>query len=502
MRLSTKELTAGSRSFGGPVRRNVLPPEDRPGGQGAPGQAGRRRTVGYIIAAVILSVVGGVGIARFNPLFAFGAVGCASVAYIVVTRPFLGLLLYTVLYWWRPGELYPPVSALHIERVVGALALVGMFLEQYQRDRSLAIDGTRQTRALFVLASFVLISALYAYIPSIAMNETIDFIKIVAWYLLIVHLVSSRFRLRVFLGIWFACIAKTAIDSLRAYFFGGWSAYRQGITRAIGQNDAGGDPNHLAATMSATIPLLILLSFHKPLRWLRIPAALGVVLCTVTMSLTGSRSGLIGFFAGLLFLWWHCRRRLVVGAIGLAIVGAGLVLLPDQYQTRYATIGSKELDGSSRARLDVWKTGLRIAADHPITGIGIGCFSAAHAERYSADFRINRLVAHSLYVETLAELGVLGAFAFFMFVFETFRLNHKASRVLRIGGRGWEGEGLVLQGVSAGVFLLLLTGIFGTTFVRHTWYVYAALGAAVLRLHADDRLRGSTSGVELGRGLV
>ena len=468
----------------------VTPLQDRPEsrsrtGQGPPGSTGSRRRGGYIAAAIVLSVLGGVGVARFHPLFVFGVMASILAAYIVVTMPFIGLLLYTILYWWRPGELYPPVSGLHLERVVGALALVGMFLEQYQRERRLFIDGTRQTKTLFLTVLLVVISAVYAYSPSLAINEAIDFIKLVVLYLLIVHMVNTRSRWWLFLGLWLACVGKTAFDSLRAYFFGGWAQYTMGIKRAIGQNDAGGDPNALAVTMSATIPILLLLSFHKPLRWARIPAALLAVLLTVTMALTGSRSGLIGFFSGLLFLWWRGRRRLVTGLCGLAIIGAGLVVLPDQYKTRYATIGSKQIDSSSQGRLDVWKVGLRMVADHPVTGIGIGCFSLAHAERYSPEFQENPLIAHSLYVGVLAELGVCGALVFFAFVFGMLRLNRRAGRALGVDREAWQGESLVLRGMAAGVFCLLLTGVFGTSYTRPTWYVYAAVAAAVMRIHAE-----------------
>jgi putative inorganic carbon (hco3(-)) transporter len=499
MSSSGKDRGAGVRGARRPIRGNHPLKTGGPSEQGPSDQPGRRRTIGYVLVALILSVVAGVALVRFNPLFALGAIGCASVAYIVVTRPFLGLLFYTILFWWRPGELYRPVSSLHLERVVGALALLGMYLEQFQRERRLVIDRTRQTAVLLVMAALVLISALYAYVPSVAMNGTIDFIKLVAWYLLIVHLINTRVKLRVFLGLWFACVGKIALDSMRAYFFGGYTQYAMGVNRAIGQSDAGGDANHLAATMSASIPILLLLTFHKPLRWWRIPAALGVLLFTLTMSLTGSRSGLIGFFTGLIFLWWHCRRRLVVGLIGLTFIGGGLVVLPDQYKARYATIGSKQIDSSSQGRLDVWQVGLRMVADHPITGVGIGCFSPAHAERYSPDLQSNTRVAHSLYVEVLSELGVLGALAFFTFVFEVFRLNLRARRALRVDGRDWQGEWLVLQGLAAGVFLLLFTGIFGTNFARHTWYVYGALGAAIWRLYVDRDV-GSGVGLTLGGG--
>lgn len=459
------------------------------------------------IIALILSLCAGLAVVRFNPLFGLGAVACASVAYVIVTRPFLGLLLYTTLFWWRPGELYPAVSGLHLERVVGALTLVGMWSEQHARDRSVAVDATSSTAALGSLTFCVVLSTFYAYRPALALDSTIDFVKIVAWYLLIVHLVNSRPRLWVFWGIWSTCVFKIALDSMRAYFFGGYSKYAQGITRAIGQSDAGGDPNHLAATMSVTIPPLLLLAFYKRLRWWRVPAACAVLLFTLTMSLTGSRSGLLGFFAGLAFLWWHGRRRFVVGLVGLAVIVGGLVILPEQYKTRYATITSKTLDGSSQGRINVWKVGLRILGDHPFTGIGVGGFSAAHAEVYSPDFQRNDLVSHSLYVELLSEMGLFGAAAFFWYIGTVCRLNRRTWLRLAGGAGAWEGERRLLLGMAAGIACLLLTGVFGTNFARHTWYVYGALIVAITRLRCDACLPGKPAGdalatARLGPGAV
>ncbi len=386
------------------------------------------------------------------------------------------------------------LSVLHVERVVGVLALAGMYLEHYRATRTFVLDGTRQTRLLILVLIAVLISVPFAYWRSHAMNGLIDFLKLIAWYLLTIHLLDTRFRLRIYLTAFLVLIGYIALDSVRAYFTGSYIV-RMGIERALGQTEAGGDPNHLAATMAATIPLLLLLAFYKPLRWLRHLSFAGALLLTVTMSLTGSRSGLLGFFGGLLFVWWRVRHRLLVGLLGVAILGGGFVFLPQQYKTRYATIGQSQLDGSSRGRITAWEKGVRMILDRPLTGVGIDCFGTANALGYSSEGQESYLEAHSLYVQVPAEVGLIGGLAFFGFLFEALRVNRKAVRELRSAGADWQFETTVLQGLSAGIFALLITGIFGHSFMRYTWYVYAALGTTIWRLFVD---RHSKSLVNVG----
>jgi probable O-glycosylation ligase (exosortase A-associated) len=442
------------------------------------------RRILSVAAALMIGVIAGIAIVNIPPLLVFGAVGCSIAVYLIIKKPFFGLILYTITFMLRPGEIYPALRSLHIERLIGALALLAMYLEQHWTSRRIFVDGTRQTRLLLLLTVPVLISIPFAYWRSAALSGFVDFLKLVAWYLLAVHLLNTRTRLRIYTVLFLALICYVAYDSFSAYLSGSYH-FRMGIARAAGQTEAGGDPNHLAATMAATIPLLLLLAFYKPLHWLRMLPAAGVLLLTVTLAVTGSRSGLLGFFGGLLFLWSRARHRLVVGVIGIFVLGLGILALPDQYKVRYASITRSELDSSSQGRLNVWMRGVRMLYDRPLTGVGIGCFSTANAMRYSPPGEPSYLESHSLYVQTPAELGLIGAAVFFLFLYEMLRLNRRTSRELRATGRSWQFEATVLTGLTAGVVVLLITSIFGHSFLRHTWYVYAALGAAITRLYAD-----------------
>jgi probable O-glycosylation ligase (exosortase A-associated) len=432
--------------------------------------------------------VAGIVLAHFPPELVIGAVVCALAVFIILTRPFVGLLLYVILYMLRPAELYPVLAPLHAERVVGLLALGAMYLEQYRTSGRLLFDGTRQTRLLFLFVIPILLSIPFAYWRMGAVNGLIDFLKLLVWYMLVVHLLNTRLRLKIYLALLLALTCYVAVGAFIAYL-GGSSFFTQGVDRAVGSTDVGANPNTLAATLSATIPLLFLLTLCKQLRGLRLFAGAGTLLLTITMVLTGSRSGLLGFLGGLLFLWRGSRHRLLVGLVGVVILGAGVLWLPDQYKTRYSTIiTSPTQEGSSRARFELWKRGLRMVCDRPLTGVGIGCFAAANASAYSPEGRPSYLVSHSLYVQVASEVGVLGSLVFFAFLFEVFRLYRRTARRLSAAGPSWRFETVLLQGLASGTFVLLITGIFGDNLLKHTWYVYSGMGVAIARLLGDRPL--------------
>jgi O-antigen ligase len=160
---------------------------------------------------------------------------------------------------------------------------------------------------------------------------------------------------------------------------------------------------------------------------------------------------------------------------------AGLAILPDQYKERYSSITRSEIDASSQGRVDAWRTGLRMFVDRPLFGVGIGCFGVAHGTEYS---RGNWLEAHSLYVQIVAEIGLVGTIAFLLLLHEMLRLNRRTSRRLLARGPDAAFEVRVLDAMAAGFVVLLVSGIFGHSLTRETWYVFAAAGIAILRIDA------------------
>jgi hypothetical protein len=152
------------------------------------------------------------------------------------------------------------------------------------------------------------------------------------------------------------------------------------------------DPNDLASTLVAVLPLL--LAFRRPRARLRngllvwAPAAAMVY----GIYLTRSRGGAVAL-AGLLALASRARlgRTLTVfvaAAFIVALVGLGF--------TGGRSMG---VDRSASDRIDAWSEGLQMLKASPVWGVGFGNFRLHH-ER----------VAHNSFVHCFSELGLVGYF--------------------------------------------------------------------------------------------
>lgn len=146
---------------------------------------------------------------------------------------------------------------------------------------------------------------------------------------------------------------------------------------------------------------------YRPVLW-TLAAALSVVLV-----LTFSRGGLLSVLVALavfaaLVIVDHQRlarrlppRMLAAGglvAVTAAFVGVGILLL------------SPSRSSGDAVRVDLLRGAAAITLDHPVAGVGVGVFGRAFREYRSPDLARDRMAsAHNLYLNHLAETGLLGA---------------------------------------------------------------------------------------------
>jgi O-antigen ligase len=469
---------------------DLSPPAGPPGFEDAEARlrafSQRAKLVTLILAMMVFSGLLGFSLVFMRPALVFGLLAGLTGVLVIMARPFWGLLLYTLVYLLRPAEIYPALAVLHLERVLGVVALAAMFFEMARKSGQVLVDRSRQTAWFLAFLGAVLLSIPFSYWTGWATTQFVDMLKVLAFYLMVVHLADTPKRIRVFTWTYLIMVTYIAVSSLRAYYSGQF-AFAQGIDRAVGQTSAGGDPNNLGATLASAVPLFILLLRPERGFWRRLLLFLALAAAVWTVVLTGSRSSLLGVLSAFGFLIWISRRRVAWAAVALAVVVVGFVLLPEQYKHRYETIAeatSGDLDPSSRSRLRVWKAGLHMFLDHPIVGVGAGCFGTAHALSYSPEGDRSWLQAHSLYIQVFAELGILGVVTFFGFVVHYLRLTGRAHALALARGPTWAFPAAVTQAVIGGTVVLLVSGIFGHNLFRSTWYIFAAMGLAVYRLGA------------------
>jgi O-antigen ligase len=170
-----------------------------------------------------------------------------------------------------------------------------------------------------------------------------------------------------------------------------------------------GEPNFFALSLATTMPLQYLLVLRHG-RW-QVVGVLGIIAVLGGIVAAGSRGSLVAALAGLLLsvVWarpaaqsaWR-SRGLALGALALA----GVVLamsLQAQIQS------SSERTVSGRASEN--RIALAMFADRPVPGVGANQYAVRYREysrRIGDDPRPQR-EAHNLYLEVLAEQGLIGA---------------------------------------------------------------------------------------------
>lgn len=180
----------------------------------------------------------------------------------------------------------------------------------------------------------------------------------------------------------------------------------------------------------------------------------------VALGLTYVRGAWLGFAAGALASALALRRRwFVLGALVVVIAGA-LVLEPGVLE-RLRTVGDLA-DDTTRDRLAMLETGLRLVRAHPITGVGPGGVKRLYPA-WATEGALRRSTSHlhDTPLQVVVERGIPGLAAWIAIWVAFFA---RAARTLaRIPGDDEESRGLVL-GSMAAIAGFLVAGLFEYNF--------------------------------------
>jgi O-antigen ligase len=187
--------------------------------------------------------------------------------------------------------------------------------------------------------------------------------------------------------------------------------------------------NHYAGLMEmlTPVPLVIALSprFSRQTRWLGGAAA---SIMAASLLLSGSRAGMIAFAAEMIILTILLRRRMDAKRFRAMAAFLGVVLIlfawlgESQLADRLASISSgakAELSGGTRLSID--RDTLRMFAQRPFLGWGLGSFPEVYPQFRSFYTTLSVDRAHNDYVQALAEVGIAGFIITIYFLFIALR---------------------------------------------------------------------------------
>ena len=310
------------------------------------------------------------------------------------------------------------------------------------------------------LVAWAFATAPFSLHPEIAQQVAIERLKVFVVFLVVVNTLRTGRYLRRYCLFILVCFLLFPVRGTIEDFIGGNTLFGRAIWRKLYEN-----PNDLAAIFLLAFGLAISVVAIKQER-ARIRFGVAVLSLTmfVVILLTQSRGVFIGLVLGMgpasLGTVWK-RPALVFGVV--VLVGLGGVMMPDAVWTRLsgiskltntATIAQADPEGSAAQRWEINKTAFRIFKDHPVTGIGIGCYPWAN-RLYAPKLGLRD--THDTYMNLAVELGVPGLLLWLGMIASVLRRWRRANSA-------HAGDALPIQAawIDRAVIGFLVAGFFGT----------------------------------------
>ncbi len=261
----------------------------------------------------------------------------------------------------------------------------------------------------------------------------------------------------------------------------------------------GGDPNYLAGGLIPAIAFAgaLLGNFRSALARWGLVASAGIL--ALGLAATQSRAGLIAAMVALAAaLVVYRQRRLYVVAVVAAVAslaGMWFAVNPDAWER------TTSFDDGGAGRSELWGVARKMSADHPVVGVGLNNFRTRSSEYVREPGSLSDValiterprVVHNLYLELLAETGVVGLVLYLGAVLACMAAAAQAAR--RLDRLGEAGVASIARATLVGAIAMLCAGFFISYATDARLWFLLGLGPALLTLarrHEQRQPIGST----------
>jgi len=209
----------------------------------------------------------------------------------------------------------------------------------------------------------------------------------------------------------------------------------------------------LAYLTAVVFPVLLGLSLIKSHSIsLNLTMVVSAIFLLAVLASTRNRGAMVGLTGGMLVLWLRSPRKVMLALLAVVMLGGVYLFLPwKDFVSRFTTIG---IDQSSEGRLNVWHAAIKMIANNPILGVGLGNFQEKSLQ-YGENPVMGALVAHNNFLHVAGEGGLLALAAYTGLIGATFLAAFRLCRApvpwLRVSGRIIEAS--MVGYVIAGMFL-------------------------------------------------
>ncbi len=311
---------------------------------------------------------------------------------------YVSLLFYLVFVLVRPQEFWPP---LHEKPVVMLSLVIAAIAMMAQKDRRF---DAPQIKVLFGMIAVIFVSAIWNGWAGGAIPDAQKFLTTAVLPMIIisngVNTIRKQRIAMIFMVIAACIMVDNGMDQKASEDGYGWAGSFLIDGGRITYLGIINDPNDLGMYLVMTLPITIYLfkTTSSILRYTYLGAT-GMIIWGIY--LTNSRGALLGTLCLLAF--WGILKYGVKKAIIAAIpVGPAALIIMSMFRA----IDAEE--ESAEGRIEAWYEGFQMLKSSPLFGVGFGGFTDNHY-----------LTAHNSFVLVFSELGLIGYFCWFAFLFLT-----------------------------------------------------------------------------------
>lgn len=217
-----------------------------------------------------------------------------------------------------------------------------------------------------------------------------------------IDLRKKIFIVPVFIGLWLSMIVVSRFLSAPYDFFSGNVSFYEGMALNV---------NVIAGFLILVYPILFLLIKDGDKKISRVYAVMAFMFL-LAIFITKARIAIAAsLIVTLIFLFENRKKlyaKILIGFITAVLLGAII----------YVSVLKYGNGDSIAERLVWWQTAWLIFQEHILFGAGMGNFSVLF-KAYRPELVLNTLYAHNIFMQFLADIGIIGtsAFIYLMFVF-------------------------------------------------------------------------------------
>jgi probable O-glycosylation ligase, exosortase system type 1-associated len=340
----------------------------------------------------------------------------------VLVRPHWGILLWTWVGLMNPHKMtWGFAYNFPFAMIIGVVTILAILMSREPKRLPLAAPVVILLMLIFWMT---ITTALFSLFPDLAWPKWEKVLKIQVFILLTLIVMQSEARIRSLVLVATLSIAYFGIK-------GGIYTIAHGGGGMVLGPDGGfiAGNTEIALALTVTLPLMRWLQLQTEHVWLKRAATVAMILIAVSVLGSQSRGGFLALAAMVTFMWFKSRKKIVLGAVLVALGATLFSLMPDTWHRKMDTIETYEQDRSAMGRIGAWRFATNLALDRPIGGGGFDTFEEKAYDRYAPDERA--LDPHSIWFQVLAEHGFVGLALFLLLWVFSWRTGTSIIRLCR-----------------------------------------------------------------------